>query len=162
MAFRVLLDACALVPYHLSNVLLTLAEVGLFTPLWSEQILRETERTLVRRLGIDSAKAHRRIDNMRKAFPEALVEHYEGLIPAMRCHRKDRHVLAAAVRGDAQIMVTANLRDFPDAAAAPYDIEISHPDSFLWDQLDLDAPAMRRAIDLIVTRFDQPKIDDLD
>ena len=50
MAFRVLLDACVLVPYDLSNVILTLAEQDLFTPLWSQQILDETERALTTKL----------------------------------------------------------------------------------------------------------------
>jgi hypothetical protein len=50
---------------------------------------------------------------------------------------KDRHVLAAAIRGDAAVIVTANLGDFPADALQPYDITAVHPDDFLLDQLDL-------------------------
>ena len=51
--------------------------------------------------------------------------------------RKDRHVLAAAVRGGAEVLVTENLRDFPTAVVRPYDIEVVSQDTFLLDQLDL-------------------------
>jgi len=74
----------------------------------------------------------------RPAFPLAAVEGYKDLIPAMTNDPKDRHVLAAAVRGNADLIVTANLKDFPDAALEPYGIQAIHPDQFLLDQLDLD------------------------
>jgi predicted nucleic acid-binding protein len=127
VAFRVLIDACVLVPYQLCDAMLTLAEQGLFTPLWSQQILDETERALTTKLGIDPDRARKRIAAMTSAFPHAMVDNYTDLIKVMRCHKKDRHVLAAAVRGDAQTLVTTNLEDFPAEAAEPYDIEIVHP-----------------------------------
>src|SRR4051794_5125534 len=110
MAFRVLFDACVLVPYDLCNVFLTLAEANFYQPLWSDEILDETRRTLVNRLGSPEAKARKRIEAMTVAFPGASVTEYQGLLRAMTCHRKDRRVLAAAVRGEAQIIVTANLK----------------------------------------------------
>jgi hypothetical protein len=74
---------------------------------------------------------------MRRSFPDAEVRAYEPLIPAMTCDDKDRHVLAAAVRGEAKVLVTFNLDDFPESSAAPYDIAVVSPDDFLLDQLDL-------------------------
>jgi hypothetical protein len=74
---------------------------------------------------------------MQRAFPDAEVRGYESLIAIMTCDPKDRHVLAAAVRGQAEFLVTANTDDFPDASVAPYDITVIHPDDFLHDQLDL-------------------------
>lgn len=74
---------------------------------------------------------------MRTAFPDARVTGYESLIPAMTNHPKDRHVLAAAARADAAVIVTANLKDFPAAALEPYQIDAVHPDDFLLDQLEL-------------------------
>jgi len=59
---------------------------------------------------------------------------------------KDRHVLAAAVRGNADAMVTANLKDFPPTALAPYELEALHPDEFLLDQLALDPAATRLCV----------------
>lgn len=162
MAFRVLLDACVLVPYDLSNLLLTLAEQELFTPLWSQEILEETERALIEKLSVTAEKAHGRISRMQEAFPEAMVENHQGLVKAMTCHRKDRHVLAAAVKGDAQVIVTANLKDFPEASVKPYGVEVSHPDSFLWDQLDLDAVATVKALEQLVERTSRPSLTVLD
>jgi hypothetical protein len=50
---------------------------------------------------------------------------------------KDRHVLAAAVRANAEVVVTFNVGDFPESALKPYEIVALHPDEFLLDQLDL-------------------------
>lgn len=134
---RVLLDACALLPYQLADLLLRLADAEMFEPLWSEQILREVERNLVEKFGVAPDKASRRLARMRSAFPTAMVDGYETLVPAMTNHPKDRHVAAAAVRGGAALIVTANLRDFPPESLSQYDLEAVHPDDFLQDQLDL-------------------------
>lgn len=121
MAFSVILDACVLAPHPLYDTLLRLAEADLFRPLWSDQILAEVERTQTTKLGQPPPKARRRIQQMRRAFPDALVENFEDLIPAMTNDRKDRHVLAAAVRSGASLIVTANLKDFPRDSLRPYD-----------------------------------------
>jgi hypothetical protein len=135
---RVLLDACVLLPYQLADLLLWLADAEMYEPLWSEEILAEVERNLIGKFGVPTEKVSRRLGRMRSAFPNALVEGYEDLIPAMTNHPKDRHVAAAAVRGGAALIVTANLRDFPPESLSQYDIEAVHPDNFLQDQLDLD------------------------
>lgn len=101
MRFPVLLDACVLVPYPLCDLLLRLADADMYRPLWSAQILDEVERTLINRMGVSPAKARRRLDQMRSAFPTASVEGYQDLVPAMTNDPKDRHVLAAAVRARA-------------------------------------------------------------
>ena len=59
------------------------------------------------------ARAAYRIREMRRSFLGAEVQGYESLAEAMACERKDRHVLAAAVRGDAEVLVTFNIGDFP-------------------------------------------------
>ncbi len=72
---------------------------------------------------------------MAHAFPEALVEDYELLVPAMPNHEKDRHVAAAALKAGAQVIVTHNLRDF---GSLPDGIEAQAPDDFLVDLFDSD------------------------
>lgn len=134
--FRVVLDACVLVPYQLADLLLRIADADLFEPLWSEEILAEVERALIR-LGVPVEKAQRRTRQMRTAFPNAVVTDYQDLIQVMQTDPKDRHVAAAAVRGAAALIATANVRDFPPEALQSYDIEVVHPDEFLQDQLDL-------------------------
>lgn len=74
---------------------------------------------------------------MRRAFLDAEVHGYDTLIEEMTCDAKDRHVLAAAVRSHAEVLVTFNLTDFPEASVKPHDIEVVSPDDFLLDQLDL-------------------------
>lgn len=138
MSFVALLDSCVLLPYQLCDLLLRLAETGLYRPLWSDEILTEVERNLVESFHRNPQQAQRRVDQMRAAFPLANVDSYEDLTPAMANHPKDRHVLAAAVRGGAAAIVTANLKDFPPIALSRYEIEAVHPDAFLLDQLDLD------------------------
>ena len=91
--------------------------------------------TLVARHGERGAAG--RIRAMEEAFPDASVTGYEGLMGGLACHPKDRHVVAAAVHSGCQLIVTANLKDFPPTALARHDLQAVSPDSFLLDQLDL-------------------------
>lgn len=64
----------------------------------------------------------------------------------MSCDPKDRHVLAAAVHSDSQVLVTFNLDDFPETSVAGFDITVVHPDDFLLDQIDLHPGKVGRAL----------------
>lgn len=130
-AHTVLVDACALIPIRLTTALLWLAEAELFEVLWSDAILDEVERNLPK-IGISSEQAARRVGAMRRGFgAAALVDDFEHLIPHMTCDVKDRHVLAAAVRGGADMLVTFNWKDFPPESTDDHDITVVHPDLFL-------------------------------
>src|ERR1022692_2618097 len=94
-----------------------------------------------------------RLQQMNEAFPDALVTGYESLIPGMTNHPKDRHVLAAAVRGGAEALVTETLRDFQQDAASRYDIEVVSQDTFLLDQLDLRPDDVIDALRRQVSRY---------
>lgn len=136
MAFPAFLDTCVLYPAYLCDTLLRLAVAGAYRPLWSADVLDELRRNLVRR-GIDPSRVDRRIIQMNRAFPDATVRGYETLVSGMENDPKDRHVLAGAVRANAEVVVTFNTKDFPAAALKPYDLLAVHPDEFLLDQLDL-------------------------
>nr|WP_246336654.1 PIN domain-containing protein [Flexivirga oryzae] len=97
--------------------------------------MTELERNLTSRVGPTGAA--RRVSAMRVAFPDAAVTDYEDLVHAMTCDPKDRHVLAAAVRGQAEVLVTFNTTDFPGPSLEPHALTVVHPDDFLLDQLDL-------------------------
>ena len=125
--FPVVLDACVLVPMPLADLLLRLAAgPALYLPKWTDQIMTEVSQTLQESFGLTPEKAQYREGELRRYFPEAWVEGYEDLIPAMTNHEKDRHVLAAAV------IVIYNLRDFPDFIACalfdhrPRTVVVSH------------------------------------
>lgn len=74
---------------------------------------------------------------MNAMFEDALVIGYEPLTAVMTNHEGDRHVLAAAVRGRADLIITSNLRHFPHEALRPYDMDVQGPDSFLLHQFHL-------------------------
>ena len=136
--FLVVLDACVLVPASLRDTLLRLAEPPrLYVPRWSEEILTETVRNLESRIGLSKAIAYL-AGQLRKHFGDSWVTGYEPLIDRMGNHPKDRHVLAAAVKCGAQVIVTYNQRDFPVAATEPWGIEVQGPSTFLKYQYDLN------------------------
>lgn len=157
MAFPAFLDACVLVPIRLADLLLRLAEADTYRLLWSGDVLDEVERNLPR-LGVPEANASRRVALMRQTFPDAMVTGYESLIESMTNHPKDRHVLTAAVRGDAAVIVTANTKDFPARSLEPYDLDAVHPDDFLLDQLDLYPARTVQCLREQIADYRSPKV----
>ncbi|NPC49629.1 PIN domain-containing protein [Corallococcus exiguus] len=127
--FPVVLDANVLIPLTVCDTLLSAAHEGLIQIHWTELILEETRRNLVKAIGLSEEKAARRVAAMRSAFPEAMVTGHEGLISSMTNHEKDRHVLAAAVHAGAQTLVTSNLKDF-SRKHLPASIQAQDPDTF--------------------------------
>jgi predicted nucleic acid-binding protein len=140
--FIVLLDANVLFPFSLRDTLLRAAAAGFYQVRWSSQILDEMARNLVSTGTMPEEKARRLRAIMEREFPEAAVTGDEHLVAAMRNHEKDRHVAAAAVKTGAQVITTANLRDF---AELPEGIEAQSPDVFLCNLFDLDPDGLRRA-----------------
>lgn len=132
--FKVLLDACVLANAGLCDLFLRLAEPPrLYLPAWSAEILDEVKRTqttkLKRPYPPELADYWRK--EITRAFPEAEVKGHAKLVPLMTNHEKDRHVLAAAVKGGASLIVTFNLKDFADADLQPWEITASHPQDYL-------------------------------
>jgi len=136
-----LLDASVLVPAALRDTLLRTAAAGLYTVWFSEMILEEVQRALVSNELASATSAERLITNIRSHFWFALSQGYEPIASEMPNHPGDRHVLAAAIHANATIIVTANLRHFPDAELRPYGVSSMSPDSFLTMLLQHDADA---------------------
>lgn len=136
------LDTCVLAPMPLCDTLLRLAEEpALYTPKWSADILCELRSTL-QRMGYTPAQADRRIAAMTGAFEDAKVDSYEPLIDGMTNHPKDRHVLAAAVRCEAQVIVTFNVKDFGTHSVKRHGLDVLTPDEFLVNKLRFGANAI--------------------
>jgi predicted nucleic acid-binding protein len=113
-------------------------EPRLYIPLWSAEILEETARTLKGpNFGLTEVQVDRLMDRMQSAFPEATVEEYGHLTDAMLNDPADRHVLAAAAKGGADVIVTFNIRHFPPSAADRVGIAVEKPDDFLIHQFHL-------------------------
>ena len=123
----------------LANTLLRLAGGRrLYLPKWTDQIMIEVNRNLAENFGLTDEQVAYRESEIRRHFPEAWVEGHEDLISAMTNHPKDRHVLAAAVRCNAEVIVTLNVKDFPRTALDPYSITAMGPSTFLRNLYDLD------------------------
>jgi predicted nucleic acid-binding protein len=158
----VFIDTCVLLKPYLCDTLLTISECGVYRPLWSSDVLVELDRNLRKRGASEQQVAHR-LDQMQRHFPDAEVTGYRHLIGAMENDPKDRHVLAAAVWGGAEVLVTENLKDFPEAAVGRFGIDVLHQDEFLLDQLDLAPELVLAALRRQVSRYRQAprSVDDL-
>jgi len=141
-----LLDACVLYPVPIRDLLLQLASAELYQPKWSSQIQDEWSRNLLaNRTDLTAAQLQRTITLMGAAFPDAEVKSYSALIPTLTLpDTDDRHVLAAALRGKAHVIVTANLKDFPAPYLATFGMERQHPDAFI-EQLIVQYPTQALA-----------------
>lgn len=146
--FSALLDACVLVPVALADTLLRVAEQGLYRSLWSARILDETVAAIEEvHPDLQAGAARRRTDLMDRAFQDASVSGWDGLLSALSLpDPDDAHVLAAAIVGRADVIVTMNLKDFPQTLLEPYEIEVIGPDEFLLDQLDLAPDLVLEAV----------------
>jgi PIN domain len=139
MAFVVIYDACVLYPAPLRDLLVRLANTGVVRARWSDLILDECFRNILEnRPDLKPEPLHRTRELMKKAVPDCMVTGFEGLVDGLVLpDADDRHVLAAAICGGAQVIVTFNLDDFPAERLGPYNIEAKHPDDFVIDTIDL-------------------------
>lgn len=146
--FTVVYDACVLYPNLLRDVLMHLATSDLYRARWTAEILRERKAAILRnRPDIDPKAIDRTAELMEKAVDDALVTDYEALIDGLTLpDPNDRHVLAAAIRCGAAVIVTSNLKDFPPERLSPYGIEAQHPDEFIENLFDLDNAAVLKAV----------------
>lgn len=142
MTQRILLDACVLFPPLVRSVLVEMAGRGLLTPLWSPRILDEWRIAVVRKHGIGvEAEVVAAQSDLAIRFPDAEVATPEDIEAMLDLpDPSDNHVLAAAIGAEANVLMTFNLRDFPQRLATEYGVEIAHPDGCLWRMLS-DAPA---------------------
>lgn len=147
MAFTALYDADVLHPPGLRDLLVRLGQTGLFRARWSEQILDEMVASILRRRhDLDADRLARTRQLMCEAVADCLVTGYEPLVDGLNLpDPDDRHVLAAAIRCSAQVIVTSNLDDFPATALEPFNIEAQSPDQFVLDVVNL-APARVAAV----------------
>lgn len=147
MAFVVVYDACVLYPASIRDLLIRLAGTGLFQARWTNRILDECFGSIVAARPELEGKLDRTRQLMEKALPDARVTNYEGLTAGLTLpDENDRHVLAAAIRSGARVIVTTNLRHFPAEALSRYDVEAQHPDAFVLSLLSFDPDVVLGAI----------------
>jgi predicted nucleic acid-binding protein len=136
-------DANVLYPAPLRDLLIRLAQTGLVRAKWSETIHDEWVRSVLKaNPQLSPERIARTRTLMNEAVRDCLVCGHEELIDSLSLpDPNDRHVLAAAIQASAQVIVTFNLKDFPEENLARFEIEACHPDDFLVSLFDL-APGL--------------------
>ncbi|MGF9566873.1 PIN domain-containing protein [Neorhizobium sp. BT27B] len=159
--FTVLIDANCLAGALRRNMILSLAEAGFYRVRWSARIMDETARAIDTITG-GKADSSKQIDAMTRAFPEATVEDFEELerllIDGGLRDVGDAHVIAAAIKCGASVIVTDNLRDFPEKTLKPLGLEAQGSDGFIADCIDLDNAQAMAALNKMRLRFKHPEL----
>lgn len=142
------LDANVLYPAPLCDFLLRLARIGLFIPKWSELICDEwTRNLLANRPDLKATQLDRRLLAMNNTFFDANVTGFKNLIDNLDLPDKDdRHVLAAAIKCKANVIITFNRKDFPLRYIGRYNIKIENPDDFICQLLNMQLPKVLQAL----------------
>jgi predicted nucleic acid-binding protein len=143
-----ILDANVLYPAPLRDFLLQLANLELYLPKWTDQIQNEWIRNLLlNRSDLQRTSLEKTRDAMNAAFPDSNVFNYEEKISSLNLpDSNDRHVLAAAISINADVIVTFNLKDFPPVYLSSYGIKAQHPDEFIDELISFDKQKCLRAL----------------
>ena len=156
--FTAFLDASVLYPAPLRDLLLELAVSDLYRAKWSNTVHDEWINALLRtRADLTREQLERTRDLMNAHARDALVSDFENLIDILVLPDKDdRHVLAAAIKGRADLIVTTNLKDFPADILERWGIEAQHPDEFLTHQFHLSQPVFLKSVRTVRFRLKSP------
>jgi predicted nucleic acid-binding protein len=138
-SFTAIYDACVLYPAPLRDLLMWLALTDLFKARWTDEIHNEWIRNVLKNRSDLTLKQLTRTKNcMNTSIRDCLVDEYQTLIPGLILpDLGDRHVLAAAIRCRADVIVTFNEKDFPKQHLSSHGIEAQHPDEFIRHLLEL-------------------------
>jgi predicted nucleic acid-binding protein len=156
----VLYDACVLYPAPLRDLLLHLATTDLFHAKWSDAIHEEWIRNvLADRPDLTRTQLNRTRNLMNMHVRDCLVSDYERIIPTLSLpDPNDCHVLAAAIKASASIIVTYNLKDFPTEIISKHEIEAQHPDEFIASLLDIASGVVCSAVKTLRSNLKNPSI----
>lgn len=147
MSFVVLYDASVLYPIRLCDFLVRVARQDIFQAKWTARILDEMTEAGIRDRPDAEAYLRKRRRLLMKALRDGEVVGYTELIDALTLpDPDDRHVLAAAIRAHAQVVVTENLRDFPPDVLAGWGIEAQNAAEFIHHAVDLAPERVARAV----------------
>lgn len=158
--FKCVLDTNVIYPIEIRDLLFWFAHFDMFTPKWSEHIFDEWKDVMMRK-GVSEEEANKRVERANIAFPDALVNNYSGLINSLELpDPKDRHVLAAAIKTNANIIVTNNIKDFPTDYLASFGLTAKTADDFLTDIIDLNPAQAIKAFKQLVLNRRNPDLDE--
>jgi PIN domain len=145
-SMHVILDACVLFPGSLRDVLLRAADEELYRLHLTDHILGEVRKNLVGKKQVTEERGLYIVNRMKERFHPTFVTNHTLLIPTMPINEKDRHVLAAAVASGSSVIVTQNLKDFPQSLLEPFGIEPLSADDFLLRCFSRDEAAIVKVV----------------
>lgn len=153
---KVLIDTCVLYPTVMREVLLGVAAYGLFEPLWSARILEEWARA-ARKLGPDGeAQARGEVALICAAWPRAEIKPAPGIEARLWLPDPDDvHVLASAIAGYADVLLTLNNADFPGHTLAEEGVTRREPDGFLWQMWSFHPDPVAQAVTRVHARAEE-------
>ena len=158
--FTCVLDTNVIYPIEIRDLLFWFAHFELYTPKWSKHIFDEWA-SVMKRKGIEEDEVNKRTSRANAAFPDALVTNYESLIKYLDLpDLKDRHVLAAAIKTNAHLIVTNNLKDFPSITLDAQGLSAKSADDFLTDIIDLNQEVVLEAFLKMVFNRTYPDMDE--
>ena len=158
--FTAVLDANVLFGIRVTSLLMELALSGLFRARWSLDIHCEWVGAVHKQYGIPMGELDYRRQCMEDAIPDGRVDGYEALINGLTLpDPNDRHVLAAAIRCNADVIVTFNESDFPPPALAPFGIHTRHPDLFIRNVDEIDPGTLITAVRNDIAHYKDPPLD---
>jgi hypothetical protein len=156
------LDTCVIFPVNACDALLTLAEFGMFQPIWSSSILNELIRTTADSIRLSEPRGlQKRVEEMNEFFPYAIHD-----APSLLVYRwqlalpdpKDGHVVATAIASKSSLIITENLRDFPNHLLAKSGIAAVSFDSFMTTMLTRDPETVHKAFMNMIKKRTNPQI----
>lgn len=160
--FTAVLDTNVVYPVIIRDILFWFAYYDLYTPKWSEHIFDEWKKVMKEK-GVSEEEANKRMEKANVAFPDALVKNYKGLIDKLEMKDEDdRHVLAAAIKTNANLIVTNNIKDFPEAYLQSFGLSAKTADDFLTDIIDLNQEQAVAAFKEMVLNKKNPKMDEFE
>lgn len=156
--YTALLDANVLFPKLQCDALLSLAHAGLYAAKWSADIEREWMVSRLAKFPGSQEANVQKAKAMSESIPDCMVTGYDEFIGCLNLpDPDDRHVLAAAIVGHADAIVTNNVKDFPLEALAAHDIDLQTPDQFIVNQLTLHPSRAIEALRRMRERWNNPK-----
>lgn len=158
--FTCVLDTNVIFPIEVRDLLFWFAYDELYTLKWSRHIFTEWENVM-RVKQVSEAEIIKRIGWANSAFPDAMVTKYEALISGLELpDEKDRHVLAAAIKTNANLIVTNNLKDFPNDYLSTFGLSAKSADDFLTDTIDLNREIASASFRKLVLNRRNPALDE--
>lgn len=158
--FTCVVDTNLIFPIEIRDILFWFAHDDLYTIKWSQHIFDEWI-SVMKRHNVDEVEIAKRVKMANQAFPDAMVLNYEPLIESLTLpDEKDRHVLAAAIKTNANLIVTNNIKDFPKDYLGNYGLIAKTADDFLTDTIDLNNSIAVDSFKKLVFNRRNPEMDE--